>query len=171
MSATPGQSEGLPFRPPDFFLPSKLQGSARARGDGAQIFLSWDATIYGPASAEEITAGLRTNWFEDEALFWFEGQAEWRPVGEFPTVMESGLRTLATRRTGAEPQAAPPLPPARGEKSSHSGRRRRRHHRKEGGKSPRRGARHGRTGRHLVFGIILLAAVVTVALIFLLMQV
>ena len=85
--------------------------------------------------------------------------------------MESGLRTLATRRTGAEPQAAPPPPPARGERSSHSGRRRRRHHRKEGGKSPRRGARHGRTGRHLVFGIILLAAVVTVALIFLLMQV
>ena len=171
MSTTPGQPEGLPFRPPDFFLPRKLQGSARARGDGGQIFLSWDETIYGPASPDEVMAGLRAHWFEDEALFWFEGQAEWRPVGEFPTVIESGLRTPAARRTSAEPQTAPPLPPARGEKSSHPGRRRRRHHRKEGGKSPRRGARHGRTGRHLVFGIILLAAVATVALIFLLMQV
>lgn len=171
MSTTPGQPGGLPFRPPHFFLPRKLHGSDRARGDGAQIFLSWDETIYGPASAEEVMAGLRASWFEDEALFWFEGQADWLPVDEFPAVLESVPRTLATRRPGAEPQAAPPLPPASGEKPSHPGRRRRRHHRKEGGKSSRRGARHGRTGRRLVFGIILLAAVVTVALIFLLMQV
>ncbi|MEX1111733.1 MAG: hypothetical protein WEB31_08025 [Chthoniobacterales bacterium] len=170
MSTTPGQPQGLPFRPPHFFLPRKLHGSDRARGDGAQIFLSWDETIYGPASAEEVMAGLRANWFEDEALFWFAGQTDWRPVDEFPTVLESVPRTLVTRRPGAEPPATPPLPPASGEKSSHP-RRRRRHHRKEGAKSPRRGTRHGRTGRRLVFGVILLAAVVTVALIFLLMQV
>jgi|GEM_PF-1627715 len=170
MSKTSGQPEGPRFRPPDFFLPRNLQGSARVRGDGAEIFLSWGGAIYGPASAEEVAAGLRTNWFEEETLFWFEGQAEWFPVAEFPTAIESGHHTLAGRRIGAAPQAAP-LPAGGGDKSPRPGRRRRRHHRKDGGKSPRRGARPSSAGRQLIFGIILLAAVVTVALIFLLMQV
>ena len=171
MNPTPGQPEGPRFRPPDFFLPRNLQGPARVRGDGAEIFLSWGGAIYGPASAEEVAAGLRTNWFEDETLFWFEGQADWRPVADFPAVLESGHHTLAGRRIGAAPRAAPPLPAAGREKSPRPERRRRRHHRKDGGKSPRRGARPSRAGRQMIFGIILVAAVVTVALLFLLMQV
>ena len=122
-----------------------------------------------------MTAGIRTAWFDKETLFWFEGQPEWLPVSEFPGLQEGGHHTLAGRRIGAAPEEAPPLP-SNAPRALHSARARTRHAggRRSGksGSSRRRGkgGLSGKLGRLLIFGIVLLAVAVTVALLFLLMQ-
>jgi hypothetical protein len=171
---SPEQSASARFRPPDNFLPAHAQRTSRTSGDEPEIFLSWGGAIYGPARADEVTAGVRTSWFEKDTLFWFEGQTEWRPVDEFPGLQEGGHHTLAGRRIGTAPDEAPPLPP-RGSRSSRSSGSRTRHAGRRSGKSgsSRRKGGRGRPsklGRLLVFGVFLLAVVLTVALLFLLMQ-
>ena len=122
-----------------------------------------------------MTAGIRTAWFDKETLFWFEGQPEWLPVSEFPGLQEGGHHTLAGRRIGSAPEEAPPLP-SNAPRALHSARARTRHAggRRSGksGSSRRRGkgGLSGKLGRLLIFGIVLLAVAVTVALLFLLMQ-
>lgn len=71
------------FRPPDFLLP-KAEGPTRRRLGEPDIYLSWGGQVYGPAAVDDVIAGVRTSWFEDDALFWFEGQTDWLPVGTFP---------------------------------------------------------------------------------------
>lgn len=73
------------FRPPDFLLP-KADSATRRRHGEPGIYLSWGGEVYGPAAVEDVISGIRTSWFADDALFWFEGQTEWRPVGEFPDI-------------------------------------------------------------------------------------
>ena len=162
------------FRPAEQLLPAHAQRAARSGSGDAQIFLSWGGAIYGPARAEEVAAGVRTSWFDKDALFWFEGQTEWRPVNEFPQLQEGGHHTLAGRRVGSAPEEAPPLPHAesRPMTSSRTTTRRTGHRSGKRGSSRRRGGRGraGKMGRSLVFGIVLLAAAATVALLFLLMQ-
>lgn len=163
------------FRPPDELLPSRGQKTARSGNGETEIFLSWGGAIYGPARPDEVAAGVRTAWFDKETLFWFEGQSEWLPVSEFPGLQEGGHHTLAGRRVGSAPDEAPPLP-SNAPRALHSARARTRHAggRRSGksGSSRRKGGRgrSGKLGRLLVFGIVLLAVAVTVALVFLLMQ-
>lgn len=162
------------FRPPSELLPAHAQKAARTGNGDTDIFLSWGGAIYGPARAEEVAAGVRTAWFEQDTLFWFEGQAEWLPVSEFPPLQEGGHHTLAGRRVGSAPDDAPPLPSA-APRSLHSARTRRRHAGRrsaKSGSSRRKGGRGrpSKLGRVLVFGAFLLAAAATVALLFLLMQ-
>lgn len=64
------------------------------------MYLSWDGRVYGPASRREVLAGLRASSFEEGALFWFEGQAEWKPLAEFPREEEKP-RTRRSVPTGA----------------------------------------------------------------------
>lgn len=163
------------FRPPDELLPARGQKTSQ-RGKGeTEIFLSWGGAIYGPARPDEVVAGVRTGWFDKETLFWFEGQPEWLPVGEFPDLQAGGHHTLAGRRVGSAPDDAPPLP-SETARTPHSGRAgtRRSGRRRSGksGSSRRKGGRGrtGKLGRLLIFGIVLLAGAVTVALLFLLMQ-
>jgi len=155
------------FRPPDALLPSNQQSAARSRGGEQGIFLSWGGAIYGPASTEEVIAGVRTSWFEDGTLFWFEGQTEWRPVTELPGIVDGGHHTLAGRRVGEAPADAPPLPGTR-KHVRPSSKPHRRHGRKP--KSKRRHGRTSRPGRMIIFAFVLLAVAVTVGLLILLMQ-
>ena len=81
----PERSPAAPkIRPPDFFLPNVEKSAARKREGEPDIYLSWGGQIYGPAGSEDVIAGVRSSWFEPDTLYWFEGQADWRPVGEFP---------------------------------------------------------------------------------------
>ncbi len=92
------------FRPPDFLLPKVENPAARRRSSEPDIYLSWGGEVYGPAAAADVIAGVRAAWFEDGALYWLEGQSEWRPVSEFPAIAPK----LAGKRTFAE--AGPPVP-------------------------------------------------------------
>jgi hypothetical protein len=163
------------FRPPDDFLPTRAQNAQRSHAGEPEIFLSWGGAIYGPARAEEVTAGVRTSWFDKDTLFWVEGQTEWRPVDEFPGMQEGGHHTLAGRRIGTAPDEAPPLP-TRGSRSvaRPSGARTRYAGRRSGksGSSRRKGGRGrpSKLARLLIFGVVILAVALTVALLFLLMQ-
>ena len=164
------------FRPPDDFLPARAQNAQRTAAGEPEIFLSWGGAIYGPARADEVAAGGRTSWFERDTLFWFEGQTEWRPVDEFPGLHEGGHHTLAGRRMGSAPDEAPPLPPrGSGPASTRSSGARTRYAGRRSGKSSssRRKGGRGRPSKLaglLIFGAFLLAVVLTVVLLFLLMQ-
>jgi hypothetical protein len=150
-------------------LPTNQQGAARVRAGEPGIFLSWGGAIYGPATAEEVLAGLRTSWFEEDTLYWSEGQEEWRPVAEMSTQVEGGHHTLAGRRVGEAPADAPPLPSAANRVRPAPGSRpHRRHGRKSGSK--RRPGNSSRTGGIIIFAFFLLAAALTVGLLVLLMQ-
>lgn len=91
------------FRPPDFLLP-KADGPTRRRLGEPDIYLSWSGQVYGPAAVDDVITGIRTSWFEDDALFWFEGQTSWRPVAEFPdlaTVITQKRNSLSAVPPGA----------------------------------------------------------------------
>lgn len=173
---SPEQPASGRFRPPENLLPAHAQRGARTEGGDREIFLTWGGAVYGPARAEEVTAGVRTSWFEKGTLFWVEGQTEWLPVEEFPGLHKEGHHTLAGRRIGAAPDEAPPVPvrPVRasrpasrssGARSRHAGRRSGR-----SGSSRKTGRRRpGKRGRLYVFGGILLAVSLTLVMLFLLM--
>jgi hypothetical protein len=166
---TPGR-----FLPPDDFLPARAQKNSRTAGGETEIFLTWGGAVYGPARADEITAGVRTSWFEEDTLFWFEGQTEWRPVEEFPGLQEGGHHTLAGRRMGAAPDKAPPLLPREAHVTTRSSGARTRYAGRRSGKSGsarRKGGRSrpNRLGHILVFGGVVAAITATLAALFLLM--
>ena len=142
-------------RSADFQLP------APAPAKGA-IYLSWGGKVYGPSTREEVVAGLRTAWFEDDTLYWHEGLDQWKHVREFP-FSEDGRR-----KEGADPAprmvmpAAPSLPAAAKEGGRRHGHSRR--HRTSKPSSHRLGGK----GRALVFGFVLLAVLLTVGILLLL---
>lgn len=74
------------LRPPDFLLPKSDLPAARRRSGDPEIYLSWGGEVYGPAAVAEVVKGVRTSWFEEGTLYWFEGRSDWRPVGEFPDI-------------------------------------------------------------------------------------
>lgn len=113
MSQKPPTSENPPpaFRPPDFLLPQSENAAMRRRFGEPEIFLSWNGEVYGPATAAEVVAGVRSSSFETGALYWFEGQKEWRPVAEFPGIAPT-LSAKRPTQTPAEDAADAPPPPA-----------------------------------------------------------
>lgn len=84
-------------RPPDFVLPKLESAGARRRPGEPEIYLSWGGEIYGPAAADDVLAGVRASYYEEGALYWFEGQSEWLPVSGFPEIAP----TLTARRNFA----------------------------------------------------------------------
>lgn len=86
------------FRPPDAQLPDSASAK-RLRPGEAAVYLSWGGQVFGPASPREVLAGLRASSFEKGALFWFEGQPEWRPVAEFPREEQRKPRPRQTANT------------------------------------------------------------------------
>lgn len=171
MPATP---ENIPYptppgtplaarRPPDFLLPKAESGAGRRRSGKPDVYVSWGGQIYGPSAVDEVINGVRTGYFGDDALFWFEGRDEWRPVAELPGLFEP---------TGAEaPEAGPPLPRPKEairpqwpgpRKRSASSRGERRRSRGRGRGS--RAARSKLVGRLIVLLAVLLAVLITAGL-------
>lgn len=160
----PDRSPATPkIRPPDFLLPNAEKTAARKREGEPDIYLSWGGQIYGPAGSEDVIAGVRSSWFEPDTLYWFEGQTDWRPVGEF-----SGLSGDLFKEPQAETAyAEAPSETAHEENRELNSRRRRK------GKSVAPRAPSGRamknTSRWIILGFSLLAIALTAGLIFLLM--
>jgi hypothetical protein len=110
-------------RPPDFVLP-RAEGPARQRPGELQVYVTWGGEIYGPATTDEVLAGIRSSWFEESAHFWFEGRGEWSPLSAFPGVLdELPARQTVARQTGIPQhallpdEAETPAPPARKRRS------------------------------------------------------
>lgn len=152
MPETSNTSEAAPKEQP-------LSGPGSTKG---AIYLSWGGKVYGPSSRDEVMAGIRTAWFEHDALYWHEGLDQWKPVGEFPLSDEDAKQISAQGvKTGAAP-AAPTSPAAAPEDRRPRGNSRR-----------TRGSRPGSTriggkGRTIVFGFALLAVLLTVGILLLL---
>lgn len=136
------------------------------RGAKLQIFLAWGGETYGPATAEEITNGLRASWFAADALYWHEGLPEWKPIGEFS---QSGpgntpVQNWVDRKLENAPHA-PELPGR--------DKRRRRSRKKDGraGKTKPRASKAGLPGAAVIIGFAVLGVLLTVGIIMLLMLV
>lgn len=150
------------IQPPDFLLPrAGLQRSKQAK-----FFLSWDGEIYGPATESEILAGMRASSFGENVLYWHEGSDGWKPLEEF---------------LSDEPMAAPdewhrPKDTVEQHSSPTTSRKTRRKSRpKRGHRSPRGEKPHPRMGGNqiplLIFGIVLVAVLLTVSILLLLMRI
>lgn len=135
------------------------------------MFLSWGGEIYGPAGVEDVLAGIRSAWFEEDAMFWFEGQEAWLPVGDFPSLVESAQpgesppsnTAVALETPPGAPMESPAKQPSRSPRSSR---------RRGTPKKPKPGKRPGlgKRGLLIVLGFTLLAVGLTVGVLLLLMQ-
>jgi len=165
MPAPPAPAGTTPsLRPPDFLLPQSDRGAARRRTGEPEIYVSWGGQIYGPSGVDDVLTGIRTAYFEEDALFWFEGRSEWRPVDELEDLFaekELELPVAATIHTPPSEPIRPTWPASRPSEGT-SGRRRRR--RQSGGGRP---SRKGRAGRLIVLGAVLLAVLITAGLLLL----
>ena len=152
MSETPNTSEAA--RPKE----RPLSGPGSTKG---AIYLSWGGKVYGPSSRDEVLTGIRTAWFEHDALYWHEGLDQWKPVGEFPFSAEDAKQIAAQSvKTGAP--AAPTLPAAAPEDRRPRGNSRRTRGSRPGSQ------RLGGKGRTIAFGFALLAVLLTVGILLLL---
>ena len=155
------------LRPPDFLLPKADKIAGRKREGEPDVYVSWGGQVYGPSSVEDVISGVRTSYFEEDALFWFEGREQWRPVAELPALIdESGAAGLPTeaRHHPTPSEGITPAWPG-GRKSSSSGRERRR--RRPQGKRAQKKTRAQVGGRLIVIGAVLLAVVLTAGLLLL----
>jgi hypothetical protein len=148
-------------RPPDFLHNDDEKSATRQRAGEPDIYLSWGGQVYGPTGAAEVLAGLRASWFADDATFWWEGQDDWLPVGDFPTV--GAIPPPAAPTPTEVPPEAPPSP-AFADKPRR---------RSSSNRKPKPGGRPmlGYRGILIVFAFILLAVSLTVGILLLLMQV
>ncbi|MBE2178978.1 MAG: hypothetical protein IAE97_00705 [Chthoniobacterales bacterium] len=166
----PGSSERT--QPAAFPAPPAEWNIERLQAGEPLIYISWGGEVYGPAAPMDVLAGLRAAWFEDDALFWFEGQKGWRPVAEFPACVGSDNpddRLPADGALTAEapitiPKGAPAALPAKQPRSSRS---------RGSSRKPKPGRRPGlgKRGALIVFGFALLAVGLTVGILLLLMMV
>jgi len=156
------QNTGEAAKPKDFTGDRPLSGAGPTKGT---IYLSWGGKVYGPSTRDEVMAGIRTAWFEHDALYWHEGLDQWKPVGEFPFSLEDTTKFAAdSLRAGAVP-AAPSLPAAAPEERRPRGNSRR-------SRGPRLGSQRPRgKSKTIVFGFALLAVLLTVGILLLLMLV
>ena len=153
MSETPNSSEAA--RP-------KEQPLSGLRPTKEAIYLSWGGKVYGPSSRDEVMAGIRTAWFEHDALYWHEGLDQWKPVGEFPFSAEDATQIAAhSVKTGAAP-AVPSLPATTPEDRRPRGNSRRTRGHRPGS------TRLGGKGSAIAFGFALLAVLLTVGILLLL---
>lgn len=104
-------------------------------------------------------AGIRTSWFEEDALYWHEGLDDWRPVGEFPVSPTNDCRHVQP----GELPAAPSLPAS--PRGAHGPLSRERRPRSSKPASRRLGSR----GRAIFLVFALLAVLLTVGALLLLM--
>lgn len=153
MSGTPNTSEAA--RP-------KAQPSSGPGPTKGAIYLSWGGKVYGPSSRDEVVAGIRTAWFEHDALYWHEGLDQWKPVGEFPFSTEDAKQIAAQSVKAGVVPAAPSLPAAALEDRRLRGRSRRTRGSRPGSQ------RLGGKGRTIAFGFALLAVLLTVGILLLL---
>ena len=156
------------LRPPEILLPQADKAAARKRNGEPDVYVSWGGQIYGPSSLDEVIGGVRTSYFEEDALFWFEGREEWRPVAELSVLMmktddPEGLPVKARQHSAPSEGIKPSWPGARKSHSSGGERRRRRGHRNRGQKQTR--AQLG--GRLIVIGAVILAVILTAGLLLL----
>lgn len=162
--SNPEQSPAPPkIRPPDFLLPNSEQSAARKRAGEPDIYLSWGGQVYGPAGADDVVAGVRSSWFQPDTLYWFDGQADWRPVGEFPGLSGES----EAEQTDASGISDPPSETA----DENIGAKNKRRRRKGKSVAPRAPSGHAmkNTSRWIILGFSLLAIALTAGLIFLLM--
>lgn len=153
-------SPRLTFRPPDFLLPHGEGSTGRRSDKGPDIYMSWDGTVYGPTSAEDVLAGIRAASFKQDARFWFEGQEDWLPLSTFPDIIEF------SQEFGAAPSTSPPPKPLPPPSKQPAVQRRKERHRRS---RPHKPSRLGRRGRIVALGFVILAALLTVGLLSLLM--
>ena len=164
MPAPPAAAGPTPtLRPPDFLLPQSERGAARRRTGEPEIYVSWGGQIYGPAGVDDVLTGVRTAYFEEDALFWFEGQSAWRPVDELEDLFAEDEVELPVAATRHEPPSEPIRPswPASRSSGGNSGRKRRRR------AKPASSSRSSRAGRLIVLGAVLLAVLITAGLLLL----
>ena len=172
---TPPGTPGPRLRPPDFMLPKSERHPEHSGGAKAGLYVSSGGQTYGPSTPREVVASVRTGYFNEDAVFWVESRNEWRPLTELaqhvelppPSVEPAHLELPPRIPLHAPPtQAVTPKWPGAGRRSSTSsasssfsprGERRRRDRKGRPGKPPK-----GRlAGRLIVFGIILLAILIT----------
>jgi hypothetical protein len=156
-------------------LPKSERHAERSGGAKAGLYVSSGGQTYGPSTPREVVASVRTGYFNEDAVFWVESRNEWRPLTELaqhvelppPSVEPAHLELPPRIPLHAPPtQAVTPKWPGAGRRSSTSsasssssprGERRRRDRKGRPGKPPK-----GRlAGRLIVFGIILLAILIT----------
>ena len=168
MPAPPAGPTTPSLRPPDFLLPTPDQATSRRRHGEPEIYVSWGGKVYGPSGVDEVISGVRTSYFEEDALFWFEGRSEWRPVEELPDLVASEMPALPVAGVPHIQPAEPIRPHWPGDASStnRNSRGKRRRHNRKGRAS--RASRSGRAGRLIVLGAVLLAVVLTAGLLLLL---
>ena len=155
------QNTGEAAKPKDPPSDRPLSGAGSTKG---AIYLSWGGKVYGPSSRDEVMAGIRTAWFEHDALYWHEGLDQWRPVDEFPVSFEETAKYATNGLRAGTAPAVPSLPAAREERRTRGNSRRTR--------GSRPGSRRlGGKGRTIVFGFALLAVLLTVGILLLLMLV
>lgn len=162
---SPGSTRSA-IRPPDFLLPASEKGGAARRGAGPDVYVSWGGQVYGPATLDDVLSGVRTAYFEQDALFWFEGREQWRPVGELPDLLAAGESIPARRNPPAAQPAEgvrPHWPGSRRRRGSERGDQRRRGSKGRGGRS----SRSQLGGRLIVIGAVLLAVLITAGLLLL----
>ena len=157
MSELPNTSEAA--RPEERTTDRPLSGAGSTKGT---IYLSWGGKVYGPSSRDEVMAGIRTAWFEHDALYWHEGLDQWKPVGEFPFSAEVAKKNAAHSVMAGAVPAAPSLPAASAEVGRPRGNSRRTRESRPGSK------RLGGKGRMMAFGFALLAVLLTVGILLLL---
>jgi hypothetical protein len=151
------------LRPPDFLLPQADKSAARNRVGEPDVYVSWGGQVYGPTAVEDVINGVRTSYFEEDALFWFESRDGWRPVSELPALFEESsadLPTAARLHPAPSEGIKPAWPGARKHTSASGERRRRRGHRNRATRPTR--AQIG--GRLIVIAAVLLAVVLTAGL-------
>lgn len=180
----PNAAGSMPaLRPPDFFLPKGDRAGTRRRSRGPEIYVAYGGQIYGPAEPGDVMAGVRSSFFEEGAVFWFEGMDEWKALAKLPELLDAepvALPTTAVRHTppseGIRPSwpgpsdsnsSRPDSSRSESSRSGSSGRRRRR--RKSNRKKPssRSGDGSNMTGRLVVIGAVLLAVLITAGLLLL----
>lgn len=155
------------LRPPDFLLPHAEKAAARKRRGEPDVYVSWGGQIYGPTAIEDIMKGVRSSYFEEDAIFWFEGRNEWSPVRALPELLEETSPDLPheARHHPAPSEAIRPSWPGSGKRGSTPQRKRRRYTNRNRKVEPKRARLDG---RWIVAGAVVLAVAMTAGVLVLL---
>ena len=164
-SAHPPKTPAMSLRPPDFLLPKAEGNPARVRPGNPKIYLSWGDEVYGPATVDEVMAGLRSSFYEPATVFWLEGRESWSPLAEFAVLAdEFSNRADVPHPTGVRQEANPePLSPDR--EQPRATRKKSAPARPSKPRKPPGGGSHG---YWVVFAFVLLAVGLTVGILLLL---
>ena len=156
------------LRPPDFLLPKADGNPARGRPGVPKIYLSWGGEVYGPATVEEVMAGLRASFYEPATIFWFEGRDEWSPLSEFSALAgEMSHRPDVPHPSGVRQESNPEPLPAQSE-PSRATRKKSPTGRPSKPTKPPKPPGGGYRGYWVVFAFVLVAIALTVGLLLLL---